>query len=120
MLMRENLSSSSLSFFMFKGSASSAAEDAAEAWTASPPSLFDTTPMVVMRGALAAALEGRAAFEVDAIAAEEPEADAMVSARRREGWAVVAREAAADVARGAAAASIVGSAAEMALRLLRG
>ena len=48
MLIRENLSSSSLSLFTLIGSASSAAAEAAEACVASPPSLFDTIPMVVM------------------------------------------------------------------------
>ena len=48
MSIRENLSSSSLSLFTLIGSASSAAAEAAEACVASPPSLFDTIPMVVM------------------------------------------------------------------------
>ncbi len=115
--MRENLSSSSLSFFMFSGSASSAAEDAAEAWPASLPSLFETIPIVVKSGTLGAAVDGRVAVEADDTAVEQAE---TVSETRSEGWAVVAREAAADTARGAAGASIVGRAADMALRLLRG
>jgi hypothetical protein len=75
--------------------------------------------MVVMRGALGAAVDGRAAVK----AAEEAEADEIVSAARSEGWAVVAREFAADEVaetRGAAGASSVGRAAEIALRFLRG
>jgi hypothetical protein len=63
MLIRENLSSSSLSLFTLIGSASSAAAEAAEAYVASPPSLFDAIPMVVMRGTLGAAVDGRAAVE---------------------------------------------------------
>jgi hypothetical protein len=117
MLMRENLSSSSLSFFMFSGSASSAAEDAAEAWAASLPSLFETIPIVVKSGTLGAAVDGRAAVEADDTAVEDAE---TVSEPRREGCAVVVREAEADTARGAADTSMVGSAAEMALRLLSG
>ena len=71
-----------LSLFTLIGSASSAAAEAAEAYVASPPSLFDTIPMVVMRGTLGAAVDGRAAVEADATAAEEVEADATVSETR--------------------------------------
>jgi hypothetical protein len=105
---------------MFSGSASSAAEDAAEAYTASLPSLFDTIPIVVMSGTLGAAVTGRAAAKAEDTAAEEAEADVIASETRREGWAVVAREAAADAARGAAGGSMVGRAADMALRFFRG
>ena len=82
MLIRENLSSSSLSLFTLIGSASSAAAEAAEAYVASPPSPFDTIPMVVMRGTLGAAVDGRAAVEADVAAAEEVEAEAPVSETR--------------------------------------
>ena len=61
---------------------SSAAAEAAEAFVASPPSLFDTIPMVVMRGTLGAAVDGRAAVEADVTAAEEVEAEASVSETR--------------------------------------
>ncbi len=109
---------------MLNGSASSEAAEAAEAWPVSLPSLFDTIPMVVMSGTVGAAVDGRAAVEAEDAAAEEVEADAIVSATRSEGWAVVAREAAVDAAaeagRGGAGASRVGRAAEMALRFLRG
>jgi hypothetical protein len=78
--------------------------------------------MVVMSGALGAAVEGRTAVEADDTATEEDEAVDIASATRREGWAVVAREFAAEEveARGATGASSVGRAAEIALRFLRG
>ena len=71
-----------LSLFTLIGSASSAAAEAAEAYVASPPSLFDTIPMVVMRGTLGAAVDGRAAVEADVTAAAEVEAEASVSETR--------------------------------------
>ncbi len=61
---------------------SSAAAEAAEAYMVSPPSLFDTIPMMVMRGTLGAAVDGRAAVEADVTAAEEVEAEASVSETR--------------------------------------